>query len=585
MGTSSPSTRRPLPVASPARTRAALRGLLRERRPLASATLLVLLGRSAAGLVGPAALGAIVDLVVRGEDAAAITAPFLLLVVAAATEGVLALTGGVLVARLGEGMLAQLREQVVDRALDAPLARIEQAGSGDLLSRVSGDVAVVSEATRRALPTLAGSALTVGLTLVGLLVLDWRLALAGLAAAPIQLHTLRWYLGRSAPIYTEERTTAAERTHQIFDAVEGAATVRAYGLAGGQTDLVERRSLAAAGLAIQANRLRTRFFGRLNIAELVGLAAILVVGFILVGNGAVTLGAVTAAALYFIRLFDPFNALLYLIDEAQRAGAAVARLVGVVDLAGASDPANPAAPADSSIEFAAVHFAYGSGDDVVTDLTLRIAPGERVALVGVSGAGKTTVASLVAGIHPARAGRILLGGVDLDRVPLAVRRSRVLLVSQEVHVFVGSLAYNLRLVRPAASDVELVSALAVVGAEGWTTALPAGLATAVGSGGYRLSATQAQQLALARLVLADPAIAVLDEASAEAGSAGVRILETAAARALAGRTALVVAGRLSQAAAADRVVVLEAGRIVESGPHDDLVAAGGRYAELWSAWV
>ena len=573
-----------LPTASSVRTHQVLRGLLGGHRALTWVTFGVLLGRSAAGLIGPAALGVMVDLVLDGAAASAITAPFRWLLAGAVAEGVLALVGGILVARLGETMLARLREQVVYRALGVPLATIERAGSGDLLSRVSGDVAVVSDATRRSLPALVGSALTVGLTLVGLLVLDWRLALAGLAAAPVQLHTLRWYLRRSTPIYTEERTTSAERTHQIFDAIDGAPTARAFGLTGRQTALVERRSLDAAGLAIEANRLRNRFFGRLNIAELVGLGTILVTGFLLARSDAVSVGAVTAAALYFLRLFDPFNALLYTIDEAQRAGAALARLVGVVDLPVPDQTELAGVPADASVELIGLHFAYAAGRDVVRDVSLRIAPGERVALVGVSGAGKTTVANLVAGIHRPRAGRVELGGTELGEIPASVRPGRVALVSQEVHVFVGSLADDLRLARPLATDDELWAALATVDALAWVRALPDGLDTRVGSGGHRLDATRAQQLALARLLLTDPAVAVLDEASAEAGSAGAVVLEAAADRVSAGRTALVVAHRLSQAATADRVVVMAAGQIVESGRHADLVAAGGQYAALWEAW-
>lgn len=342
-------TRVPLPVADARRTRAAVGDLLGEHRRLVVVTGLVLLGRAAAGLVGPAVLGRIVDLVLTGAGAGAITGPFLLLLAAAVAEGGLAVVGGLLVARLGELMLAAMRERVVDRTLRLPQAQVERAGSGDLLSRVSGDVAVIATAIRSALPALTGAALTVGLTLAGLVVLDWRLALAGLLAAPIQLHTLRWYLRRSSPLYSLERTTSAERTHQVFDAVDGARTARAFGLTRRQSDLVRDRSLAAAGLAIRANVLRTRFFGRLNGAELVGLAAILVVGFYLVREDEVSVGAVTAAALYFIRLFDPFNLLLYLVDEAQRAGAALARLVGVVDLPAPVEPGGAARPGDSSV--------------------------------------------------------------------------------------------------------------------------------------------------------------------------------------------------------------------------------------------
>jgi ATP-binding cassette subfamily C protein len=241
----------------------------------------------------------------------------------------------------------------------------------------------------------------------------------------------------------------------------------------------------------------------------------------------------------------------------------------VVDLP-AEEQTRPAADGGRPVSVRGVRFAYEAGHEVVGGVDLDVGPGERVALVGASGAGKTTLAKLVAGIHPPTGGEI--------------RADTVVLITQEVHVFAGPLADDLRLARPDATDDELSAALDVVGALDWVRALPDGLATEVGEGGRRLTAAQAQQLALARMVLADPPVVILDEATAEAGSAGARLLERASAAALEGRSALVVAHRLTQASAADRVVVLDAGTVVESGTHGDLLAAGGRYASLWEAW-
>ncbi|MGQ0718121.1 MAG: ABC transporter ATP-binding protein [Pseudonocardiales bacterium] len=572
-----------LPVASAAQVRRALAELARPYRLRIVLAALVLVAGTATVLIAPPLLGVIVDLVIDGAPSAAITGPVLGLLGVAVGAGVLDAIGRVLVANSGEPILATLREDVVDRALAVPPDAVERAGTGDLVSRVSGDVAAVSELFGEALPGLVRSALMVGLTLVGLAVLDWRLALAGLAAAPVQAFALRWYLRRAGPMYAEERSAEGARAQQLLGSIEGAATVRAFRLAGVHTERIAQRSRAAVAISLHTIAEQTRFFGRLNVAELIGTSAVLVVGFLLVRADAITVGAATAAALYFIRLFDPINTLLALADDAQEATAGLARLVGVTQLPRPDPESQTGQPTDSSITVDAVGHAYNPGHDVLTGIDLTLTPGERVALVGASGAGKTTLAKLIAGMHTPTAGQIRIGGVAVDALDPAAPQA-VVLVTQEVHTFAGTLAEDLRLARSGATDADLIAALDQVGALAWARALPDGLATVVGAGGRRLTATQAQQLALARLVLADPLVAILDEATAEAGSAGARVLEAAALRALDGRTALVVAHRLTQAATADRIVVLDTGRVVEIGTHTELANSHGPYARLWAAW-
>ncbi|MER8101348.1 ABC transporter ATP-binding protein [Kitasatospora sp. NPDC094016] len=594
-GATPPDAPEPLPTAGAAETRAEIAGrLLRHPWQSAAALFLVVAG-VVAGLVVPRALGHLVDLVVAGgHRTSAVTGPALLIAAACLAQALFAGWGRALVARRGEEVLAGLRESALGSALSTGLARLERSGSGDLVARVSGDVTVLGEAVRTLVPQLIGAVLEIGLTLAALLLLDWRLALAALAAVPLQVYAVRWLRRRSGPVRRQERIAQGEQAQQILESVNGVHTVRAFGLGPQQLASVEQRSSAARDLALRSTHIGTRFFGKLNGAELTGLTGLLVVGYLLVRSGTIEVGTASAAALYFLRLFDPINGLLSTVDEVQSAAAAADRVVGLARLpqARASEPQAPGATAaprprgrGAAVELRAVGHAYLPGHRVLRELELTLAAGERVAVVGTTGAGKSTLARLVAGVYPPSEGRILFDGRPADELTSGEMRRMVALVNQETHVFAGTLADDLRLARPDAGDEELRAALSTVEAWDWAAALPQGLATVVGQGGAQLTPIQAQQLALARLVLADPPVAVLDEATAEAGSAGSRILEAAAERALAGRTALVVAHRLTQSVRADRVLVLEDGLLVEQGGHDQLVAAGGRYAQLWAAWI
>ncbi|MPY83518.1 MAG: ATP-binding cassette domain-containing protein [Actinophytocola sp.] len=584
MATTEAPTRPLLPIASGKRTLATVRALLRPNRGLAVIAMITLVGATAVSLLTAPILGRIVDLVVAGETPDSLVVPVGLLAGVALVAGVGTAIGVALVGRLGENMVAALRERFVERALRLPLERVEQAGSGDLTSRVTSDVTMVTKVVRDALPHFLRSALMIVLTLGGLAILDWRFLLAALLSMPIQLHTVRWYVGRAIPLYAAHREAVGTVHHRLLDTAGGAPTVRAFHLADSHTGKIRQASETALELALRGIRLLTGFFARLNLAEYVGLTAVLATGFWLVNADAVTIGTTTAAALYFHNLFNPINTALMLVDDAQSAGASLARLVGVTDLAPEPEPGKEHVASDAAVKATALRYAFVPGHDVLRDIDLDLQPGERVALIGASGAGKTTLAKLLAGVHTPTGGSITVGGLRLDELGPAAARRAVALISQEVHVFAGPLADDLRLAKQDATDEELRGALATVGALDWACALSDGLATVVGTGGHKLTATQAQQLALARLVLADPPIAILDEATADAGSAGSRELEASADAALSGRTALVVAHRLTQAVNADRVIVLDNGRIIESGSHTQLLDAGGHYAELWRAW-
>ncbi|BBH68613.1 ABC transporter permease [Actinoplanes sp. OR16] len=568
-----------LPIADTAATRAWLRAELRTRKASAALTLLAGVLAAGASIVPAYALGLLVDRIRAGGDAATIIPVAAVIVVSALVGGPATGYAGYLIRRLGSRILADLRERTVDTALRLPAQVLDRAGRGDLLSRVSADITAIDRAVSEVLPTMISALLLAVISLATIAGIDWRLGLAGAVAVPLYVLGLRWYLPRAAPAYAAERVAIADRSQLLVESMQGLRTVHTYHLEDRHLSGIESASARARDISISVFALYTRFVGRISRAELLGLGSVLVTGFVLVQRDAVTVGDVSATALLFHRLFGPLVLLMVTFDKAQDAGASLARLVGVLAMP-VVRRASPAPAAGRELVLDGVSFAYHGGPPVLRDVTLRVAAGEVVALVGSTGAGKTTAASLAAGILRPDTGTATLGGVPVADLPART----IAIVSQETHVFAGPLGEDLRLARPGATGEELAAALDRVGALDWARDLPDGLDTVVGDGGHHLTAARSQQLALARVVLLDPPVVVLDEATAEAGSAGARELEQAAAATLEGRTALVVAHRLTQAAAADRVVVMEHGQIVEMGPHAQLVAAGGRYARLWAVW-
>lgn len=534
-------------------------------------------------------LGRVVDGVAGGGSPSILITIGALLVAAAPLGAAATAASTYLIGRLGAELLARLREGAVRAVLGMPSARIEQVGRGDVLSRVGDDVAVLSKGIRTAVPTVFSAGVLVAIATAGMFGLDWRLGLAGAGALPAYALALRWYLPRSAPLYRRQRAAQADRAQELISGLDGIGTVRAYRLEDAFRARVTRESWRVRDLGIEVFRLFGRFVGRENRAEFIGLVLIITVGYALLEADAASLGEVAAAPLLFHRLFNPLGSILFTFDEAQKSGASLTRLVGVLGepaeerLVGGT-PAEPDAAAHP-VTVEGLTFTYpGSEEPVLRDVDLVIPAGGSLALVGATGAGKSTLAALIAGIGTPQAGSVRIGPVDLADLDEAGARALVSILTQETHVFSGPLADDLRLAAPDASDAELMDALRTVGADGWVDALPEGLDTPVGEGGERLDATRATQVALARLVLSRSPVVVLDESTAEAGSQGAAALERAVLAACRGRTTLFVAHRLTQAMAADRIAVLDAGRVVEQGAHDELVALGGRYARLWRAW-
>ena len=556
----------------------------RRQMWLAAAVVLVW---TATVLAGPALVRYAIDHGLRARDTGALNLAIGLYVGVAVVAYVVYRLQITMINRIGEGFLRDLRLTVFDKLQRLSMPFYDREKAGVIVSRMTSDVDSLSELVQMGLLMFVSNGLLL-LFSVGLLVaLSWQLSLVCLLTVPFVIAASVKFQRDSNRAYLDVRNQIGQTLSNLQEGIAGVRVIQAFGREEVEVDRFGTTNRSLFDSHMRSVRISAWYLPVIDLSSIWTTAAVVGVGGWLVHRGDVTVGTIAAFILLLSNLFEPIQQLSQLFNLVQSAGAALNKLYGLIDTPiDVPDPREPKhLNASGRIDVEHVSFAYSAGPPVLRDVSLVVEPGERLALVGPTGAGKSTLAKLMARLYDPTEGRVTLGGVDLRDVSIAELRRRVVVVPQEGFLFNATIGENIRIARGDATDDDVRAALVALGIEDRFLQLPDGLDTQVQERGSRFSAGEKQLVSLARAALVDPSVLVLDEATSSLDPGTELLVERALERLMVGRTSLVIAHRLSTAERCDRVAVVQDGRLVEIGRHDELVTRGGAYADLFASWA